>query len=147
VTAVVLSDDPAERVAQLRAELAAHPGRESLKLDLALAVLATGDVDEAAQLLEALPAALYAEGRAVRARARVALLHRLATADAAHAVPMRAILEGDAAAGIAALIELMRDERHDEHGLARAALVEAFGVIEDDALVRESRRRMASVLF
>jgi putative thioredoxin len=146
-TATVLSDDPTERVAQLRAELAAHPGRDSLKLDLALAVLATGDIADAGHELEALPAALYADPRAVRARARVALMHRLATADAAHAAPMRAILEGDAATGLAQLIELLRDERHDEHSAARAALVEAFGLIEDDAIVRDGRRKMASVLF
>jgi putative thioredoxin len=49
----------------------AEPERDELKLDLALALLATGAVAEARQLLDALPANLATDDRAVRAHARL----------------------------------------------------------------------------
>lgn len=146
-TAVTLSDDPDERLTQLRAAVEAHPERDALRLDLALLVATHGDAAEAARLLEALPSAVYAQPSAVRARASVALRQRLAVADAAHAAPIQQILEGEAAAGIAQLITLLGDEKQDEHSPSRAALVLAFSAIEDEAVVREGRRAMARVLF
>jgi putative thioredoxin len=145
--ALTLSDDPAVRVTELREAIAAHPTRESLRLDLALAVLASGDVPEAHTLLEALPAALYADARAARARAEVALRDQQAKAPAAHAAAIGQLLAGDATGGVDALVELLRDEKQDEHSPARAALVEALHYIADEAVVRDGRRRMASVLF
>jgi putative thioredoxin len=63
--------DPHEEVLRLRAALNAEPDKDSLKLDLALALLATGAVPEAERLLDALPADLGTDDRAVRARARL----------------------------------------------------------------------------
>ncbi|MBL0172018.1 MAG: thioredoxin [Gemmatimonadaceae bacterium] len=148
-TQTVLSDDPVERVAQLRAAMSATPTRDSLKLELALALLATGALDEAARMLEVLPSTMYLDPKAVRARARLALQRRAdgETNDARHAAAVRMVLDGDRVAGLEQLLELLREERHDEESPARAALVEAFQVIEDDALVRDWRRRMAAVLF
>ncbi len=146
---VVLSDDPVERIAQLRAALVATPAKDSLKLDLALALLGHDELDEASRMLEALPAALYQEARAVRARARLALQRRAesVTADARHAEAMRLVLRGDTTAGLEQLVDMLRDEKHDEDSQARAALVEALQMIEDDTVVRDWRRRMAAVLF
>ncbi len=146
---LVLPDDPAERVAQLRAAVAASPDRDALKLDLALAVLALGEFPEAERLLEALPATMYSDPKAVRARARVALQRRLAAseADTPHTVAVRALLAGDVTSGLTQLLDLLRDEKHDETSPARAALVDALQMLEDDALVRDWRRKMAAVLF
>jgi putative thioredoxin len=146
---LALSDDPTERVAQLRAAVAASPDRDTLKLDLALAVLSTGEYSEAERLLEGLPATIYGDHKAVRARARLALQRRLTNSDAEtpHAVAVRAILAGDTASGLTQLLDLLREEKHDESSQARTALVDALQMIEDDAVVRDWRRRMAAVLF
>jgi putative thioredoxin len=146
-TAVALSEDPDERLVQLRAAVEAHPERDPLKLELALLVATRGDASEAARLLETLPSSVYAQPTAVRARGWVALRQRLAVADAAHAAPIQQILDGDAAAGIAQLIALLRDEQPADESPARATLVEAFSAIEDEEVVREGRRAMARVLF
>jgi putative thioredoxin len=60
--------DPAAEVARLRQALAAEPGRDELKLDLALALLRAGEgVAEAEQLLEGLPANLASPGSSTAA--------------------------------------------------------------------------------
>jgi putative thioredoxin len=144
-----LSEDPIERVAQLRAAVAESPDRDMLKVDLALAVLASGELSEAERMLEALPAAIYGDQKAVRARARLALQRGLSTSDAntPHAAAVRAILAGDLPTGLTQLLDLLREEKHDEASGARAALVDALQMIEDDDVVRDWRRRMAAVLF
>ena len=154
---IVWSHDPAERIAQLRAAVSATPTKDALKLDLALALLSHGDLDEASRMLEALPAALYVDAKAVRARARLALERRAsmasgstsgsATGDTRHADAIRSVLRGDTAAGLEQLVHLLRDEKDDEHSVARAALVDALQMIDDDTVVRDWRRRMAAVLF
>lgn len=143
------SSDPVARVTQLRTAIAAAPERDTLKLDLALDLLALGELDEAAQLLEALPAVVYGEARAMRGRAHVALQRRAAdeTTEAPHATAIRAILAGDTLAGLQQLLDLLREENTNEHSPARAALVDAFQYIEDQTVVRESRQQMARILF
>ncbi len=146
---IVLSDDPVERVAQLRTAVADAPERDPLKLELALAVLSAEELDEAERLLEALPSSIYSDAKAVRARARLALRRRAdgGHGDARHAAAVRAVLDGDVPAGLGQLLDLLREEKHDEESQARAALVEALQMIDDDAVVRDWRRRMAAVLF
>ena len=51
----------------LRAQIAAEPDKDELKLDLALALLQIGGVDEAGTLIDGLPANLATDDR-VRAR-------------------------------------------------------------------------------
>ncbi|HZV37948.1 MAG TPA: thioredoxin, partial [Pseudoxanthomonas sp.] len=63
--------DPHEQVVALRHAVAAEPDKAELRLDLALALLKTGATAEAEQLLDALPANLATDERAVRARARL----------------------------------------------------------------------------
>ncbi|MBY0488212.1 MAG: thioredoxin [Gemmatimonadaceae bacterium] len=140
--------------AQIRAFLAQHgvvDAAGSRAVDAALAQLDAGDVEGAAQALEALPSAVYSDARAVRGRAAVSL-HRLAARSEAdghapHAAAIRLVLAGDAAGGLDALLELLRVEKHDERSPARAALVEVLHVVDDEALVRDGRRRMAALLF
>ncbi|MFM8355473.1 MAG: tetratricopeptide repeat protein [Gammaproteobacteria bacterium] len=45
------------------------------------------------------------------------------------------------------LLELLRSHRAWEDGRARKTLVDAFNVIDDEALVRATRRRMTALLF
>lgn len=134
---------------QIRAFLAKHgvAMRENPQLDAALALLDGGEIDAAAKALEALPTSLYSHAKALRGRAAVSL-HRLAASSSpAHAEAIRAVLAGSAQTGLDQLIELLRDEKADEQSPARAALVEVLHYIDDETLVRDGRRRMASVLF
>lgn len=147
---MVLSDDPAERVVQLRDAVANTPTRDDLVLELALAELAHGAFDDATRLIEGLPAARYADPRAVRARARSALhacLAQLTDAGSPHAIALHSLLQGDLTAGLEQLLVLLRDEKALEESPARVALVHALQLVDDDAVVRDWRRRMAAVLF
>lgn len=155
---------PEERVQQLRAQIEAEPEREDLKLDLACALLSTGDSAEAERLLDALPANLATDDRAQRARARlgfarllagapapVALQARLAAdpqdLDALHLLGVHRIVAGESEAGFESLLELLRRDRTWNEGQPRKSLIEAFSLVEDEDLVGRYRRKMASVLF
>jgi len=147
--AIELSSDPVQRVQQLRALSTEHPERDSLKLDLALAVLDAGDVADASRLLDALPTSVFTDARAVQGRSRLALRRR-AEVDGVHpevSAGIHQVLQGDRAAGMSRLLEQLREEKHDEHSAARAALVDALQLIDEEAEVRDWRRKMASVLF
>jgi thioredoxin-like negative regulator of GroEL len=54
------------------------------------------------------------------------------------------VLAGDADAGVAQLLEAVRATRG---ATEREALLAALGCVEDEALVRQARRQMASALF
>lgn len=139
---------PEARVLELRAAVAATPARASLQLMLAEALLDAELAEEARRVLEALPSSLYADARAVRARARAALLVRLhADTPPELAAAVRRVVDGDAAGGIDALLDLVRAERGEAKQPAREALVDVLGVIADEDLVRDTRRRMAAALF
>lgn len=157
--------DPAAEVARLRAAVAAEPGKDELKLDLAVALLrAGGSTDEARGLLDALPANLATDDRARHAQARLGFAQqlegaaarpeleaRLASDPADHAarhlLGLRLIVDGEAEAGLEQLIALLQADRNFAEGLPRKALIDAFTVIEDPALVSRFRRRMSSILF
>ena len=156
--------DPQAEVARLRAELAAAPATDTLKLDLALALLKTGAPEEAEQLIDALPANLATDDRTLRARARLGFiavardsppaqdLEQALARDpddlrARHGLAARQIVDGQAEPALEQLIEMLRRDRAFDGGLPRKALIEAFRVIEDPELVGRYRRRMASLLF
>jgi putative thioredoxin len=156
--------DPDVEVLRLRAEAQAAPERDELKLDLALALLATGATGEAQQLLDALPANLSTDDRAIRAHASLgfhALLadapprETLETALAAdpadlrvrHLLGVRLLLAGEEAAGLEHFLEMLRRDRNHGEQLAKRSLIDAFRVVEDAELVSATRRRMASLLF
>jgi len=156
--------DPAAEVARLRAAVAAEPDKAELKLDLVLALVTAGEYAEADALLAALPANLGADPRAARARSRIEFgrvaehaperseLERRVAADpddvaARHLLAVRLILAGEAEAGLELLLGLLKSHRGFEDGLPRRALVDAFNVIDDEALVRTFRRRMTGLLF
>jgi putative thioredoxin len=142
------SEVPAERVAQIRAELEQHPSRSPLQLELALALLDVDGDEEAGTLLEGLPADLYASPPAVRARARVSLRRRMHAHGPEDRVRLgaMALLDGQVDDGISQLLDALRDDKSEESP-ARLALVDGLQMIDDDEVVRSARRSMASVLF
>ncbi len=156
--------DPHAEVVRLRAELAATPDSDTIKLDLALALLETGAVPEAERLLDALPANLATDDRSVRARARLgflALVHDAPPAQvlesaiavnpadlrARHLLGVRHVVEGRPEAGLEQFIEMLARDRAFDDGLPRKALVDAFRIIDDAALVSRYRRKMSALLF
>ncbi|PKM15329.1 MAG: thioredoxin [Gammaproteobacteria bacterium HGW-Gammaproteobacteria-2] len=149
---------------RLRAEIAAAPDNDELKLDLALALTRLGKTDEPLRLLDALPANLGTDDRARKARARLAFAALVATApdiatlearvasnpddaQARHLLGVRLILAAQPQAGLDQLIELLRRDRSYADGLPRKALIDAFLILDDAELVSRYRRKMASLLF
>ncbi len=156
--------DPLSQVAALREAVAADPDKAELRLDLALALLRTGAVEEAGQLLDALPANLATDDRAVRARAWLDFHAALADAPAVDALAARVqadgndlearyllgihrLLDGQDEAALEQFLEMLRIDRGYREGLPRQALIDAFRVVEDEDLVGRYRRRMSSLLF
>jgi putative thioredoxin len=156
--------DPQAQVAALREAVAAEPDKEELKLDLVLALLKTGEAGEAERLLDALPANLATDDRAVKARARLGFAAALKDAPAPdalraavatnaddlrarHLLGVHALVAGESEAALEQFLEMLKRDRAFEDGLARKSLIDAFRVIEDDALVSQYRRKMSSLLF
>ncbi len=158
------SADPAAEVERLRAAVAAEPDQPERRLELALALLDVGEHEEAASLIEALPANLGADRRATRAWARIRFarvleeappreeLERAVAADpddaaARHQLGVVLVMAGEAEQGLLHLLDLLARNRNYQDGLPRQALVDAFNVVDDEALVRDYRRRMTALLF
>lgn len=155
---------PQEEVLRLREAVAAEPDKQELKLDLALALLQTGASAEAETLLDALPANLAADERAVRARASlgfaallkdappVPALEAAIAADpsdlrARHYLGVHQLVAGNREAALEQFLEMLRIDRAWEEGLAKQTLIDAFRVIDDAELVSRYRRRMSALLF
>ncbi len=161
--------DPHALVMRLRAAIAAEPARDEYKLDLALALLNSGDSaiaynHEAEKLLDGLPANLAVDERAVRARARLALvaigrdapprqvLEAAIAADptdlrARHLLGVRLLLENQPQAALDQFLDMLRRDRSYDNGLPRRALIDAFATIDDPDLVGVYRRKMSTLLF
>jgi putative thioredoxin len=156
--------DPHAEVMRLRKAVEAEPENDALRLDLALALLATGGAHEAEKLLDALPANLATDDRAVNARARLGFAALLEDAPprevleaaiasdpadlrARHLLGVRGIVSGDAEAGLEQFLEMLRRDRNFDDGLPRKALIDAFRVVDDEDLVGRYRRRMSSLLL
>jgi putative thioredoxin len=155
--------DPHEEVVRLRAAALAEPDKDETKLDLALALLRTGAVGEAETLLDALPANLAQDDRALRGRARlgfaallrdappVPVLEAALAADAndlhaRHLLGAHRLVAGESQAALEQFLDMLRRNRGFQDGLPRRVLVEAFRVIEDEDLVGAYRRKMATLL-
>jgi putative thioredoxin len=156
--------DPHAELMRLRKAVEVEPTKDELKLDLALALLRTGSAREAEQLLDALPANLSTDDRAVSARARLGFaallqdapppetLEAAIAADpgdlrARHLLGVHRIVAGDAGAGLEQFLEMLRRDRGFDDGLPRKALIDAFRVVEDEDLVSQYRRKMSSLLL
>lgn len=156
--------DPHAEVVRLRGEVAAAPEKDELRLELALALLSTGASHEAEQLLDALPAHLAHDDRALRARARLGFASQLRDAPppqvleraiagdpddlrARYLLGVQHLVSGRSEEGLEQFIEMLRRDRNFEEGLPRKALIDAFRIVEDEDLVGTYRRRMSSLLF
>ena len=156
--------DPLAEVTRLRQEIEAAPDKSELKLDLAIALLNTGDAGEAEQLIDALPANLATDDRTIRARARLgfmALLKDAPSVDALqaalaaddsdlrahHLLGVHDIIAGRWQQGLEHFLEMLRRDRAFDSGLPRKALIDAFRIIEDEDLVGQYRRKMSSLLL
>src|SRR4249920_1511794 len=155
--------DPHEEVLRLRAAVIAEPENQELKLDLALALLNTGNAAESERLLDALPANLAIDDRAIKARARLCCaelskdapprqpLEAGFAADpgdlrARHLLGVRLIVEGETAAGLEQFLEMLRRDRAYQDQLPKKSLIDAFRIIDDADLVGTYRRKMAALL-
>lgn len=151
-------------VSRLRDAVAAEPDKAELKLDLALALLQAGEAQEAGRLLDALPANLETDDRAVRGRARLgfaALLKDAPGVDALqaaiaadendlharHLLGVHHIVAGRSQDGLEQFMEMLRRNKQFEDGLPRKALIDAFRVVEDADLVGQYRRKMSALLL
>lgn len=156
--------DPHENVQRLRTLVAAEADKPEHRLDLALALLAIGTTKEAEALLDALPANLATDDRAIKARARLGFAALLRDAppretllaaiaaqpddlSARHLLGVQEIVSGDAAAGLEQFMEMLRRDRQFQDGLPRSALIDAFRILDDAALVSKYRRQMSSLLL
>ena len=156
--------DPHAEVQRLRKAIEGEPDKAELKLDLALALLQTGGAREAETLLDALPANLSTDDRAVKARARLgfaALLDNAPPAEvldaaiaanpadlrARHLLGAQRLVAGRNEEALEQFIEMLRSDRNFEDGLPRKTLIDAFRVIDDAELVSRYRRRMSALLF
>ncbi len=156
--------DPHAEVVRLRKLTEAEPDKPEHRLDLALALLKTGGAAEAEKLLDALPANLSTDERAVQARARLGFAALLKDApppqtlraaiaanpddlQARHLLGVHEIVAGDAEAGLEQFLEMLRRNRDWNEGLPRKALIDAFRVVEDEDLVGRYRRKMSSLLL
>ncbi len=156
--------DPQAEVAALREAINTDPDKAELRLDLALALLKTGATDEAGQLLDALPANLSTDDRAIRARARLDFGNALKDAPSAEVLAQRVqadgndlearyqlgihhLLGGNDEGALEQFLEMLRIDRGFRDSLPKKALIDAFRVIEDEDLVGRYRRRMSSLLF
>ena len=156
--------DPEAEVSNLRAAIQAEPEKAELKLDLMLALLKTGGYVEAERILDGLPANLATDDRAIKAKARLAFATVLKDAPpisileqaiasnpddcrARHYLGVHYLLEDKAEAGLEQFLEMLKRNKNFEEGLPRKALIDAFRIIEDEDLVGQYRRKMASLLF
>ncbi len=156
--------DPHAEVQRLRKAVEGEPDKDELKLDLALALLQTGGAHEAEKLLDALPANLSTDDRAVKARARLgfaALLDNAPPAEvleaaiaadpgdlrARHLLGAQRLVAGRSEEALEQFLEMLRGNREFEDGLPKKALIDAFRVIDDAELVGRYRRKMSALLF
>jgi len=155
---------PEQLIAHYQQEIAAHPDKSELKLDLALALMQSGNAAAAEAELDHLPANLATDARATRLRGQLDFARALEGAPSANdlrtriasdaadyaardLLGVRLLLSGEPAAGLDEFLHILKSQRDWNEGQAKKRLIAAFNVLEDDDLVGTYRRKMASVLF
>jgi putative thioredoxin len=157
-------ETPVETINRLQQEIAAQPDKPELKLDLALALMQSGNAAAAEAELDALPAKLATDDKAVRLRNQLDFARALegapalgelrerierdpADLPARDLLGVRLLLAGDTAAGLDQFLHVLKTQRDWQDGQARKRLIAAFNVLDDADLVSSYRRKMAAVLF
>jgi putative thioredoxin len=158
------SESPEQTINRLQQELAAAPDRSELKLDLAVALAQAGHASAAEAELNALPANLATDARAVRLRSQLELARSLEGQpslevlqqrvqanpqdwEAHDLLGVRQLLGSDPAAGLEHWLLLLEKARDWSDGQAKKRLLAAFNTLDDAELVGRYRRRMSSLLF
>ena len=158
------AETPEAAINRLQQAIAAEPERAELKLELAMALAQAGHSDAAATELDALPANLATDARAVRLRHQLELARSLKDAPAQTALEqriaanpadweardllgVRLLLGDDPAAGLEQFLAILEKARDWNDGAAKKRLLAAFATLDDAELVGRYRRRMASLLF
>lgn len=157
-------ESPEAAINRLQQAIAEAPDKPELKLDLALALMQASNAAGAEAELNALPANLATDARAVRLRSQLDLARALEGAPdmptlrqriesdpadwaSRDLLGVRLLLEGDAAAGLEQFLAMLEKAREWNDGAAKKRLLAAFATLEDADLVGRYRRRMASLLF
>jgi len=157
-------ESPEQTINRLQQDIAANPDRPELKLDLAIALAQAGQAAAAETELNALPANLATDSRAVRLRSQLDLVHSLegtppmeVLQQRVHANPqdweahdllgVRLLLGNDPATGLEHWLLMLEKARDWNDGQAKKRLLAAFNTLDDAELVGRYRRRMASLLF
>jgi putative thioredoxin len=158
------AETPEQAINRLQQAIAAEPDDAELKLDLALALMQAGQSDAAEAELDALPANLATDTRAVRLRSQLDLARTLKDAptltelqqrvqanpedwDARDLLGVRLLLGDDPATGLDQFLHVLEKARDWNDGAAKKRLLAAFNTLDDAELVGRYRRRMASLLF
>lgn len=156
--------DPHAEVVRLRHLREMEPDTPVHALDLAIALIETGAMHEARSLIDALPANLATEDRAVKANAKIDFAAQLETAPpqevleaavaadandltARHLLAVYDLVGGRAEDGLKHLLEMLKRDRHFQNDLPRKTLIDAFRIIDDEDLVSRYRRQMSSLLL
>ena len=159
-----LDESPTEAIARLQQEIAAAPDKPELKIDLALALMQSGNAAAAEAELDVLPPKYETDRTVQRLRGQLDFARALVDAPAAaelrarlsrdgsdHAtrdlLGMRLLLEGDSAAGLDEFLHILQTQRDWNDSQAKKRLIAAFNMIDDEDLVSRYRRKMASLLF
>lgn len=159
-----LPESPEQAINRLQQEIATDPNRSELKLDLAIALAQAGHASAAEAELNALPANLATEARAVRLRSQLDLSRSLEGTPPLEALQqriqanpqdweahdllgVRLLLGNDPATGLDHWLLLLEKARDWNEGQAKKRLLAAFNTLDDAELVGRYRRRMASLLF
>ena len=157
-------ESPEQAINRLQQEIATTPDRSELKLDLAIALAQAGQASAAEAELNALPANLATDTRAVRLRSQLDLVRSLEGQptletlqqriqanpqdwEAHDLLGVRLLLGDDPAAGLEHWLLLLEKARDWNDGQAKKRLLAAFNTLDDAELVGRYRRRMSSLLF
>ena len=157
-------ESPEQAIHRLQQAIAADPNRAEFKLDLAVALAQAGHASAAEAELNALPANLATDARAVRLRSQLDLSRSLEGTPALEVLQQRVqanpqdweahdllgvrlLLSDDPGAGLEHWLLVLEKARDWKDGQAKKRLLAAFNTLDDAELVGRYRRRMASLLF
>ena len=139
------------------------PERPDIIVDLAMLLADNGEIEKAGSLLQSLPQEEKTRQPAAGLIARLGFLNEAAqfpTADELRTaleedttnherrfqLGVRLIAVGDYAEGLDELLEIMLKDRSYNDDVARKTLLKVFDLLGDSPLVKEYRRKMASLL-
>lgn len=164
LAALATNVDLEQVIAQAREAVQATPDEQAPRAILADLLLRSGSIEEGQSLIEGLDETGRGSAEGARAVARLAFAQVAmgAPADASlresleanpndlqarYQLGARSISAGQDQAALDLFLGILKADRKFEDDLGRRALVEAFKVVEDVALIGDYRRQMSSLLF